>query len=64
MLISFTFADSKRGTMSIEEILFHVVNHGSYHRGSIAHALDLAGVPHPPDGYGIFIHNKNPERRN
>lgn len=62
-LISFKFADGKRGTMSIEEILFHIVNHGSYHRGNIAHALDLAFVPHPIDGYGIYIHEKQPERR-
>ena len=63
-IISFTFADGKSGSMNIEEILFHIVNHGSYHRGSIAHALDLAGVAHPADGYGIYIHEKSPERRN
>jgi len=50
--------------MNIEEILFHIVNYGSYHRGLIAHALDLAGVAHPADGYGIYIHEKSPERRN
>jgi len=63
-VISFEFADGKNGNMSIEEILFHIVNHGTYHRGNIAHTLDLASVPHPPDGYGIFIHEKEPERRN
>ncbi len=62
--VSFTFADGKMGSMSVDEILFHVINHGSYHRGSIAHALDLATVPHPADGYGIYIHEKEPERRN
>ena len=63
-IISFVFADGKKGAMSISEILFHIVNHGSYHRGTIARALDLAGVAHPPDGYGIFIHETQPERRN
>ncbi len=62
-LLSFKFADGKSGKMSVEEILFHIVNHGSYHRGNIAHALDLASVPHPVDGYGIYIHEKEPERR-
>jgi len=62
-MISFVFADGKKGSMSISEILFHIVNHGSYHRGSIARALDLAGVAHPPDGYGIFIHEVQAERR-
>ena len=49
--------------MTVEEILFHIVNHGSYHRGNIAHALDLACVPHPVDGYGIYIHEEEPQRR-
>ena len=61
--IKFVFADGKRGTLSVNEILFHIVNHSSYHRGNIAHALDLASVPHPIDGYGIYIHEKDPERR-
>ena len=61
--ISFTFADGRRGMMTVQEMLFHIVNHGSYHRGNIAHALDLASVPHPIDGYGIYIHEKEPERR-
>lgn len=61
--ISFTFADGRRGMMTVQEILFHIVNHGSYHRGNIAHALDLASVPHPIDGYGMYIHEREPERR-
>lgn len=61
--ISFVFADGLRGKMSVGEILFHILNHGSYHRGNIAHALDLASVPHPVDGYGIYIHDKEPSRR-
>ena len=61
--IAFVFADGKRGMMKVEEILFHIISHGSYHRGNIAHALDLASVPHPIDGYGIYIHEKEPARR-
>jgi uncharacterized damage-inducible protein DinB len=61
--VSFVFADGKRGMMTADEILFHILSHGSYHRGNIAHALDLASVPHPIDGYGIYIHEKEPERR-
>lgn len=61
--ISFVFADGKQGKMTISEILFHIITHGSYHRGNIAHALDLSEVPHPVDGYGIYIHEQEPERR-
>jgi uncharacterized damage-inducible protein DinB len=62
--IAFVFADGKRGMLNVEKILFHILNHGSYHRGNIAHALDLASVPHPIDGYGIYIHEIEPARRN
>ncbi|MBE1301355.1 MAG: damage-inducible protein DinB [Alteromonadaceae bacterium] len=61
--IYFTFVDGKPGCLSIDEILFHVINHGSYHRGNIAHALDNAGVPHPVDGYPKFIHETQKSRR-
>ena len=61
--ISFVFTDGKQGTMAISEILFHIVNHGTYHRGNIAHALDLAGVTHPLDGFGAFLHEFEPDRR-
>ncbi len=60
---TFTFADDRNGRMTVQEILFHIVNHGSYHRGNIAHALDLAAVPHPSDGYAIYIHESDPNRR-
>lgn len=62
-VVSFTFADGKTGSMSTAEILFHIVNHGTYHRGNIAHSLDLSGVAHPIDGYGIYIHEAEPQRR-
>jgi len=45
------------------EILFHIINHGTYHRGAIGHALDLAQVSHPADTYTVFIHATEPERR-
>jgi len=61
--ISFRFADGQPGTMTRMEILFHIINHGTYHRGAIGHALDLAKVPHPADTYTVFIHSVEPGRR-
>ncbi len=61
--VSFQFVDGKRGSMTRLEVLFHIINHGTYHRGAIAHALDLAQVPHPADTYTVFIHTAEPERR-
>ncbi len=60
---AFQFVDGKHGTMTRREILFHIVNHGTYHRGAIGHALDLAGVSHPADTYTVFIHSAQPVRR-
>ncbi len=61
--VSFLFADGKPGRMTRLEILFHIVNHGTYHRGAIGHALDLAGAPRPADTYTVFIHAAEPARR-
>ena len=62
-IIRFVFADGLAGSMSREEILFHILNHGTYHRGAIGHALELAGAQRPADTYTVYIHAAQPERR-
>jgi uncharacterized damage-inducible protein DinB len=62
-IIHFQFIDKKTGSLSIEEMLFHIINHGTYHRGNIAHALHHAQITHPADTYTVFIHQYEPERR-
>lgn len=57
------FVDGKAGRMSRREILFHVINHGTYHRGAIGHALDLAKGARPADTFTVFIHAAEPGRR-
>ena len=44
-------------------MLQHVVNHGSYHRGAIGHALDMANASRPADTFTVFIHSAEPHRR-
>jgi uncharacterized damage-inducible protein DinB len=61
--IYFDFVDGKRGAMTCQEVVFHIINHGTYHRGAIGHALDLAGAPRPADTYTVFIHSVEPQRR-
>lgn len=61
--VAFTFVDGKRGRMTRQEMLFHIVNHGTYHRGAIGHCLDLAEAPRPADTYTVFIHAADPQRR-
>ncbi|KQV97205.1 DinB family protein [Rhizobacter sp. Root1221] len=61
--LNFQFVDGLQGTMTRREILFHIVNHGTYHRGAIGHALDLAEAVRPADTYTVFIHAVEPSRR-
>ena len=42
------FVDGKQGMLSLEEAIFHLVNHGTYHRGAIGHALGRADSTGPP----------------
>ena len=62
-VIRFVFADGLAGSMSREEILFHILNHGTYHRGAIGHALAQAGAQRPADTYTLYIHAVEPQRR-
>lgn len=62
-VVRFRFADGKDGAMTRAEILFHLVNHGTYHRGAIGHALDLAGGNRPADTFTVFTHEAEPIRR-
>ena len=61
-VISFNFVDGKHGKMSVIEILFHVVNHATYHRGAIGRALEVAGL-RPADTFTMWVHEAEPERR-
>jgi uncharacterized damage-inducible protein DinB len=62
--IRFTFVDGTKGTLTRGEVIFHLINHGTYHRGAIGHALDLlAAAQRPADTYTVFIHAAEPERR-
>lgn len=61
--IRFYFLDGKSGMMTREEVLFHLVNHGTYHRGAIGRALDCAGGLRPADTYTVFVHAMEPGRR-
>ena len=53
-VIHFQFIDQKMGSLSVEEILFHFINYGTYHRGNIVHALHHANVVHQADTY-LFL---------
>ena len=62
-LVRFQFTDGDTGTMSVREILSHLINHGSYHRGAAGRALAVHSIAPPKDGLTGFLHRLEPDRR-
>jgi uncharacterized damage-inducible protein DinB len=61
--IAFRFTDGDAGTMTREEVLFHVITHGSYHRGNVGQIMKSISVAPPRDLYTKFLHVREPARR-
>ncbi len=61
--VDFVFTDGQNGRMTREEILAHVVTHGSYHRGAVGRVLVNAGVSPPGDALTVLLHLEQPQRR-
>ncbi|MBP1852544.1 DinB family protein [Rhizobium halophytocola] len=61
--IAFTFADGKKGRMTREEMLAHVVTHSGYHRGEVGVLLPHVGAVGRRDILSGFLHRVEPERR-
>lgn len=53
--IDFLFVDGGAGSMTAEQMLLHVSNHGTYHRGYIADMLYEAGIKPPTMDLPVFI---------
>jgi len=61
--LAFRFTDGDAGRMTREEMLFHVLAHGAYHRGNIAMLLSDCGLEQPRELFTRFLHAREPERR-
>lgn len=61
--IAFAFTDGDRGCMRVEEILLHLLTHGSNHRGMAARVLGVHGLERPRDTFTRFLHQSEPARR-
>jgi uncharacterized damage-inducible protein DinB len=61
--LCFTFTDGDTGSMSREEMLLHVITHGVYHRGTLAHLLNAVSIAPPRDLLTRFLHTAEPMRR-
>ena len=61
--LSFQFTDGDPGRMTREEMLFHVLTHGAYHRGNVGQVLKSISVSPPRDLFTKFLHVSEPARR-
>ncbi|AZO31218.1 MULTISPECIES: DinB family protein [unclassified Mesorhizobium] len=61
--VAFIFTDGDKGCMTRQEMLTHVVLHGSYHRGEIGRMLAAITVTPPWDTYAVHLHQVEPSRR-
>ena len=61
--VDFTFTDGQHGRMSREEMLGHVITHGSYHRGEVGQMLKRISTAPPRDLFTAYLHRAEPQRR-
>ncbi len=59
-IIEFTFTDGTLGRMSREEMLAHVLAHGSYHRGEVGQILTQLTGSSPRDTFTGYLHEVRP----
>ncbi|UTZ24687.1 DinB family protein [Vibrio campbellii] len=62
-IVSFKFVDGDTGQMSVEEILLHLLTHGSNHRGMAARVLAENNLERPKDTFTRYLHQLEPTRR-
>ena len=62
-IIEFEFTDGDSGTLTREEILLHVITHGSNHRGNVSQLLKSVSITPPRDLFTKFLHESEPVRR-
>ncbi|OOG39155.1 DinB family protein [Rhodanobacter sp. C05] len=61
--IDFAFADGAPGRMSREEMLMHVINHGTGHRGQVSAVMLLNAVAPAKDGFTTYLHEAEASAR-
>ncbi len=52
--LTYTFFNGTTATQPLGNLLFHVANHSTYHRGQAASMLRRLGAPPPPTDYLVY----------
>ena len=58
-VINFEFVDGGEGSMSREEIILHIVNHATYHRGFVSDLMYQIPVRMPANDLPVFLREKS-----
>lgn len=61
--VSFQFVDGDNGSMSVPEVLLHLLMHGSNHRGMASRVLASNDLERPKDTFTRYLHQVEPHRR-
>lgn len=62
-VVSFQFVDGDFGQLTVEEILLHLLTHGSNHRGMASRVLAANNLERPKDTFTRYLHTVEPSRR-
>jgi uncharacterized damage-inducible protein DinB len=54
-MVSFRFIGGGPGSLTRRDILLHVANHGTYHRGNVASMMYQAGAQPPTTDLPVFL---------
>jgi uncharacterized damage-inducible protein DinB len=54
-IINFKFVGGGEGEMSITEIIFHIVNHGTYHRGFVSDMMYQIPLTPPANDFTVYL---------
>jgi uncharacterized damage-inducible protein DinB len=61
--VTFKFVDGDLGQLTVEEILLHLLTHGSNHRGMASRVLATNNLERPKDTFTRYLHQIEPSRR-
>ena len=61
--VDFTFTDGATGRMSREEMLMHVITHGTGHRGQVSAVMLLNSATPAKDGFTTYLHEAEASTR-
>jgi len=62
-IVIFKFVDGDLGQLTVEEILMHLMTHGSNHRGMASRVLAENDLERPKDTFTRYLHQVEPSRR-